>query len=44
MALLDEGIVIKYDVLILTCVCHKKPHQKTFLKSIKQCIGLLADV
>lgn len=24
MALSDEGTVIKYDVLILTCVCHKK--------------------
>lgn len=32
MALSDEGTVIKYDVLILTCVCHKKTHQKTLKK------------
>lgn len=43
MALSDEGTVIKYDVLILTCVCHKKTTKK-HLKSIKRCIGLVADV
>lgn len=31
MALSDEGTVIKYDVLILTCLSQKK-HQKTFKK------------
>lgn len=43
MALSDEGTVIKYDVLILTCVCHKKTTKK-HSKSIKRCIGLVADV